>query len=295
MKHKKCNKCNDILPNTEEYFYKKRNTLENICKICKRILQYKKRKEDKTLFYRKLINNKWYKQCTSCELWVEDNFDYFSKSNNKTISKCKSCCSQRKKEYDLKNKNKINRYREKNKDKISKYHKNRNSSPTKFETKKVKELSKYENILENLDGFAETICTYCSKKFLPTNREIESRLGAINGTATGQNRLYCSDHYKQACPTYGQLMYPKGFKKSTSREVQPELRKLVLERDNWECQKCGKTQEESQLHCHHKEGIHHNPIESADIDMCITFCKECHKKVHTEIEGCTYQDMRCAS
>lgn len=30
------------------------------------------------------------------------------------------------------------------------------------------------------------------------------------------------------------------------------------------------------LHCHHFEGIEINPIESADIDQCITLCKKCH-------------------
>ena len=57
---------------------------------------------------------------------------------------------------------------------------------------------------------------------------------------------------------------------------------------------CNKTQDELEtgLHCHHKEGILWEPIESADIDMCITYCKTCHKLVH-QIEGCGYQDMKC--
>jgi len=45
------------------------------------------------------------------------------------------------------------------------------------------------------------------------------------------------------------------------------------------------------LHCHH-EGILWNPLESADIDQCMTVCKNCHKKIHQQ-KDCEYNDMRC--
>ena len=32
--------------------------------------------------------------------------------------------------------------------------------------------------------------------------------------------------------------------------------------------------------------------ESADIDKCITVCKECHKEIHQK-ENCGYNDMKC--
>jgi len=74
-----------------------------------------------------------------------------------------------------------------------------------------------------------------------------------------------------------------------SREVQPELRQMVFERDNWTCQKCGAMES---LHCHHLEGIRWEPLESADIDKCITYCRNCHEDVH-KLPDCGYQDMRC--
>ena len=41
------------------------------------------------------------------------------------------------------------------------------------------------------------------------------------------------------------------------------------------------------------KGVYYrNPIESTDIDMCITVCKKCHKKIHKK-DGCTYQDLQC--
>lgn len=38
--------------------------------------------------------------------------------------------------------------------------------------------------------------------------------------------------------------------------------------------------------------IHNDPLESADIDKCITYCKKCHKDVHKK-EGCGYKNMKC--
>ena len=35
-----------------------------------------------------------------------------------------------------------------------------------------------------------------------------------------------------------------------------------------------------------------NPIESADIDKCMTVCKDCHTKIHHK-KDCSYNDMKC--
>ena len=71
------------------------------------------------------------------------------------------------------------------------------------------------------------------------------------------------------CPIYYQMKYPKGYRKATSREAQPELRQMVFQLDDWKCMKCESTKS---LHCHHITGVELNPIESADIDNCITLC-----------------------
>jgi len=122
---------------------------------------------------------------------------------------------------------------------------------------------------------------YCDRWFLPTLKSIKSKIECINGKGKGECNLYCSDTCKQACPTFNQQIYPKGFKDNktnTSREVQAPLRKKVLRRDNYTCQKCDAT--DTELHCHHYEGIEVNPIESADADNCITLCKDCHNEIH---------------
>ena len=135
-------------------------------------------------------------------------------------------------------------------------------------------------------------CVYCGKTYTPRLSEVIRRVAAVNGSAKGEQNFYCSHNCKKACPTFGQRLYPKGFKLATSREVQPGLRKLVLKRDNYRCQKCDKGPEEVQLHCHHIDPVINNPIESADLDNCITLCKNCHKEVH-KLPNCTYYELKC--
>lgn len=146
-----------------------------------------------------------------------------------------------------------------------------------------------EEIRKTDDGILEIKCTYCGKWFIPKIYEVRSRIKSLEGKQSGESRIYCSDSCKVECPVYRQRDWPKGFKIATSREVQPQLRQLVFERDNYVCQKCGNTKS---LHCHHKEGIRWNPLESADVDMCITYCKKCHVEVH-KIDGCGYYELQC--
>ena len=73
---------------------------------------------------------------------------------------------------------------------------------------------------------------------------------------------------------------------------------MVFKRDNWTCMNpdCNKSKSEFpelELHCHHIDPVINNPIESADIDNCITLCKECHINAHKKTPGCGYAELRC--
>jgi len=165
----------------------------------------------------------------------------------------------------------------------------------------VNKISYCEETREDPDNkeLLQVKCTWCGKWFNPTNKIIDNRIGALNGRKTGEGRLYCSEGCKKCCPVYNKspatLMKEDTIKAGRlswlelSREVQPDLRKMVFERDKYKCIKCGS---ELSLHCHHLEGIRWNPLESADVDQCITVCKDCHKEIH-KIPGCGYHDMRC--
>jgi hypothetical protein len=139
----------------------------------------------------------------------------------------------------------------------------------------VKRSSIDRNILE-------VRCIYCGKWYIP-------KISEVHGMIFGELGLYCSEGCKEECPIYQQRKWPKSFKPSTSREVQPQLRQMVIERDEYKCIKCGNIEN---LHCHHITGIVLNPIESADVDNCITLCKSCHKDVHKK-DGCKYNQLKC--
>lgn len=167
---------------------------------------------------------------------------------------------------------------------------------------KVNKLPLYKTYAQRLEKYHDTYrvvldgiellgidCVYCGKLFVPKTSAVQHRIREVT-TGYGGSNLYCSSECKKACPTFYQHKYPKGFKHTTSREVQPALRKLVLERDDWTCQKCGTKKVE--LHCHHIDPVVNNPIESADMDNCITLCKSCHKYVHT-LPDCRHNELRC--
>jgi len=139
----------------------------------------------------------------------------------------------------------------------------------------IRRCSKDINILE-------VKCTYCGKWFKPTYTQVGCRIEGLEGrgraTDKTEYRLYCSDSCKIQCPIYRKKKYVDGYAPTTSREVQPELRQMVFLRDNYTCQKCNI--KGGSLHCHHIDPVANNPIESADIDNCITLCRGCHKKVH---------------
>lgn len=154
-------------------------------------------------------------------------------------------------------------------------------------------LGIYEDIRKQANTeILEVRCAYCGAWYPPTYESVSSRFKAINGLNKGEQRFYCSENCKQSCPTYRKKIYPEGFKQATSREVSTYLRQMVFERDGWECQKCSKTIEEAQLHCHHMDSVAQNPIFQNDMDSCITLCKDCHKMVHKQY-GCRYVDLRC--
>lgn len=127
----------------------------------------------------------------------------------------------------------------------------------------------------------------CGEWFYPSRGQVNQRVSALKNKTAWESRFYCSDKCANSCVLYRQVKYYKDKKPNMGREVQPELRDMVLERDNYECQRCGNKES---LECHHIEGIEQNPIESADMDICIIFCSKCHKLAHAE-KGCRYVDL----
>ena len=146
----------------------------------------------------------------------------------------------------------------------------------------------------------EVKCFKCGKWYTPTLANLNSRIQILknNDNYQGQSRFYCSNKCKNTCSVFGKrvdtLMKQDAIKSGRmswlelEREVQPELRQMVLDRDEYQCVKCDNTDD---LHCHHILPVAVEPIESADIDNCITLCKECHKEVHKQ-DGCRYNQLK---
>lgn len=260
-----CNKCKEEKDFSEFNKGRGKYNLQSVCKQCNKL--YREANKE----HMKVVQNNWYLRNKNKVL--TDSKKYRLENREIVLEK--------KRQYNKLNRNVMNK-RSKIYDKCFAEYKTYKDKLTIAEAPR---LSK--------DGVSlEVKCVYCGKYFIPTNIMVHRVVQTLNGTKAGNSRMYCSDGCKKACPTFGQIKYPKSFKKATSREVQPQLRQLVLERDAWTCQKCGKTVDEAQLHCHHILPINESPTESADIDNCITLCKKCHKKVH-KLPDCGYNNLRC--
>jgi 5-methylcytosine-specific restriction endonuclease McrA len=297
MKEKKCCTCKKIkdIPN----FGKNRSNKDGYQKQCKECRkEYAVKNKDKNKEYKK----KYYKE--NKEMIDKKNKKYYAENEENIIQYKKEWylnnieyCKEISKKYYEENKEKIcikeKIYREENKEKIKIKTKKRNYKKARYKTYNEERLTIDEFPRLAKDGISlEVKCKYCGKYFIPTNLQVRCRIQTLNNNkkrSHGDSFLYCSDECKKECPIYGQIKYPKGYKKTTSREVQPELRQLVLKRDNWTCVKCGNAKS---LHCHHILPLNESPIESADMNNCVILCKECHKEAH-KIPDCNYYELGC--
>jgi hypothetical protein len=280
----------DIPWNRKELKVKLIDGVKKITKVCSRCEQEKeiskfykaKRNKDKLSCYCKICQNKINKQ-------------YRINNIEKVLKKQKQWYNNNKEETQKYRKQWYNN----NKERVNKTARRRRNSKANYNT--YARYISFADAVKNIDGFLQTKCTYCGKWYFPLIKSIQSRSFALNkriGNGSTENRLYCSEECKQACPIYKKILYqvghPKNFEDTSSREVQPELRQMVFKRDNYICQKCNKFQGDLDvpLHCHHIEGVRWEPLESADIDKCMTVCQHCHIKIHKQ-EDCRYVDMQC--
>jgi len=263
-----CNKCGLVKP--VEEFHKNKNSatgFQTYCKGCRNIVYHA---SDKSL-KKKYDSTRYFDSREEHSVWRKKHYI-------DNISHYKSYY----KEYYAKNKDFILLNNKKYAESKSEY--------GDFYNK----LTIDESPMLSSDGKSlEVKCKYCSKYFKPTNSQVTSRVHSLNNLNSAANSfLYCSTGCKESCPVYKQHKYPKGFRKTSSREVDSSLRQMCFERDNWKCQICGKSVEEVILHCHHIEGYTQNPLLGNDLNNVITLCKEHHKEVH-KLSGCTYHELRC--
>jgi hypothetical protein len=297
--------CCEKLKERNAIQFKKRDRLKttNICTECKKMKmkkydqehsdqrkeyfkEYRIKNKDRIQEYNKEYNKEHSEQTKEYNKEYEEENKEILKEKRKTYNLQNK---EKRKTYNLKNKEKIKEYMKeynlKNKETKKEYMKAHQNSPTNEEL--VQKLKLYEEVKGN-----QIKCRYCGDWYTPTVQEVENRLKGISKSDIMY--IYCSEECKEACPVYRKVLYPKGFKKASSREVNPVLRQLVFERDQYTCQKCllHKNELDCSLHCHHINPYVDSPIEGNDPENCITLCKDCHKEVH-KIPGCGYNELKC--
>lgn len=111
-------------------------------------------------------------------------------------------------------------------------------------------------------------------------------IGLINEETFKKNFCYWLGTPFRAYIDNGEVKLIAGKKTPIDREVEnsrsyPEYtswRKSVLERDDYTCQRCNKT--ESKLEVHHIKSFKHYLKSRTEVSNGITLCKECHKLEH---------------
>lgn len=230
-----------------------------------------------------------------------NNFDLNKDKKDGYHSNCKDC----RRKYRIANKTKIaeadKKYRDSHQEHIKKYFETYFQTyydlPAKYDSYASK-LEKYEEVRRDPKNqeLLQVRCKYykCREWFNPTNSVVRSRLYAINGKVAGESNFYCSDDCKKACPLFGLNHDPLETKcdQKNIREniLQDELREMVLELDNYTCQKCNRSLKDYpdlKLICHHTIPVKIDPSLASDINNCTTLCERCHQEVH-KISDCTY-------
>ena len=145
----------------------------------------------------------------------------------------------------------------------------------------------------------EVRCFKCNEWFVPTYNNVRHRCQYLKNTLPNENKFYCSDQCKNSCSIFGKstetIMKEDAVRAGRlpwlelEKEVQGQLRQMVLERNEYKCTKCGSITND--LHCHHILPVNIEPLLSADTDNCTTLCSKCHKEVHKK-DGCNYGQLK---
>ena len=257
------------------------------CKYCNK--EYREQNKDKV----RENNKKWYEQ--NKEKILEQSKekhkhnkmkDYYKERYNKNKEKE----ALKSKKYHQINKIKINEqrkyYRIENKEKIKEACKKWNNKIALYDNYSKKLI---DDIFVNIDDPNDLLlvkCKNCNEWFKPTNNEVRCRVYALNTNDGCENNFYCSDECKNTCSIFKKKLYREGENPNKERPYQDEWSKMIIERDNYECQICGSKEN---LVAHHIVPVKINDMLQADIDNGICLCSDCHSKYGHKDECSTGQ------
>ena len=122
---------------------------------------------------------------------------------------------------------------------------------------------------------------FCSKKCYGLSQRIVDRNKKclVCGVKIKYSSTYCVKHSQlgKRGPNW-QGGKTKQSKLERNRLWASRWAKTIYERDNWNCQSCGK--HGGKLHAHHILSFAKFPNKRFDISNGITLCETCHRKVH---------------
>ena len=127
-------------------------------------------------------------------------------------------------------------------------------------------------------------CKLCGLHFAPSNKKVENRLAAFNGTMKGEAHFYCSDACKAACPVYGYQPNQRD-----PRLPQPDIDPRSCQTDHLKRAQCDEN--DGQSHCercgdlvdvetHHNSPIFQYGMEAVSSANHILLCWGCHQKIN---------------
>lgn len=91
-------------------------------------------------------------------------------------------------------------------------------------------------------------------------------------------------------------MYIHGRDCGLNKKIQNDFHESIRKRDNYTCQKCGKTQEQELIEMHQKLSVHHkdgNHFHNVD-ENATTLCASCHMKIPTGLSKKRDQEVLTA-
>lgn len=280
---KTCYKCNKT--KSPEEFHKNKYNYDGLQKMCKLCRSETYHVSDKTL------KRKY-------------DADRYQKNKESHNILCRKHYSDHKEEYKIYNKE----YHKKNKEVCNVRNKQYSTSNARYEGFFNKLTIDESPILHNDGVSLEVKCKYCGKYFIPTNRMVTKRTGALNGIVEGDGYLYCSDSCKYSCPVFGQHKYPKGFKQKNGEitensghegdEIwrQEIIKRNIEEYGQLQCEICGNTNE-NELSTHHEKPRKTHPEMSLDPDNGWVLCSfgkgnNCHLKYgHPKGTSCSTVEL----
>ena len=137
------------------------------------------------------------------------------------------------------------------------------------------------------ERFLNVKCKKCDKWFIPQINSLYNRIACLEGRIYGESNFYCSGNCKHSCSIFSKHNYQEYHPKLLEEVRHPLWSKLVKERDNHTCQRCGQPGNIA----HHILPVKTHSFFANDIDNGICVCEKCDKTYFHQLDGCKTSEL----